>query len=45
MQFNASQQTFPGNVLAGFFKFSPADYFKTDEADTALPKVDLSMHR
>jgi|GEM_PF-2753558 len=31
--------SFPSNLVAGFFDFRKADFFQTDEADRAVPKV------
>ncbi len=40
---NIAIQSFPGNVIAGLFKFTPADYFQTDDdQDRVLPKVKWS---
>jgi len=44
-QFNAKQQGFPGNLIAGFFKFQPSELFSVPEAEMALPKVNLSRPR
>ena len=43
LDLNTRIQTFPTNMIAGNFGFHPAEYFKTDPGDQALPKVDLSM--
>jgi len=45
MQFNTRQQVFPANLMAGYFGFSPAEYFRADDADRATPGVDLSLPR
>lgn len=37
MTFNALQQTFPTNLIAGMFGFKPRDYFKVDEAAAREP--------
>jgi LemA protein len=38
--FNTSVQSFPGNVLAGMFKFSQKEFFKLDDASEAnVPEV------
>src|SRR5918996_1197172 len=41
MRFNTKQQVFPSNMLAGFFKFQPSEFFSVPEAETAVPKVNL----
>ncbi|MBI3784607.1 MAG: LemA family protein [Deltaproteobacteria bacterium] len=43
MQLNTRQQTFPGNMIAGFFNFRPAEYFQGSPDDQQLPRVDLSL--
>ncbi len=32
LQYNTKIQTFPGNIFAGWFKFTPRDYFEIEEA-------------
>ncbi len=44
-QYNTKQQVFPSNLLASLFNFQPSDFFSVPEAETALPKVDLSLTR
>ncbi|HSQ13993.1 MAG TPA: LemA family protein [Candidatus Deferrimicrobium sp.] len=44
-QYNTKQQVFPGNLIAGFFKFQPSEFFSAPEAEMALPKVNLSLPR
>lgn len=42
--FNIAQQTFPSNIFAGMFGFTPAELFQvTDEAERAVPNVDLTL--
>ena len=42
-KFNTAQQVFPANLFAATFGFKPAELFQiTDEADRAVPTVDLS---
>jgi LemA protein len=42
-KFNTAQQVFPTNIFAGLFGFKPSELFEiTDEADRAVPTVDLS---
>lgn len=42
-KFNIAQQVFPTNMLAAGLGFRPAELFEiTDEADRAVPTVDLS---
>jgi len=43
--YNTRTQTFPGNLIAGFFAFQPAELFKAAEEDKSLPKVDLTLRR
>jgi len=45
MQFNTRQQVVPANLIANFFGFAPAEYFRADDADRATPGVDLSLTR
>ncbi len=42
-QYNTSIQTFPNVLLAGMFGFNARDYFQIQEADAAVPTVDLSL--
>jgi len=44
-QFNTKQQVFPGNLIAGFFKFQPSEFFSVPDAEMAPPKVNLSLQR
>jgi LemA protein len=44
-QNNTKQQVFPSNMLAGFFKFQPSEFFSVPEAETAVPKVNLTLTR
>jgi len=44
-QYNTKQQVFPGNLIASFFKFQPSEFFLVADAETALPKVNLSLPR
>ena len=39
--FNTSIQTFPSVLIAGMFGFRGRDYFQIEEADTAVPTVNL----
>ena len=39
--FNTSIQTFPSVVIAGMFGFRARDYFQIEEADQAVPTVNL----
>jgi LemA protein len=44
--FNTSQQTFPGNIIAGMFGFRSSELFElASPAEGAVPTVDLSMKR
>jgi len=42
-QFNTRQDVFPSKVIAGSFGFKKADYFQVEEAERAVPEVDLSL--
>ena len=43
-QFNTKQQQFPTNLFTGLAKATPAELWEiTDEAERAVPQVDLSM--
>jgi LemA protein len=44
MRFNMKQEVFPANVIAGFFRFQPAEFFTVPENDKSLPRVDLKLH-
>src|SRR4030043_376920 len=37
MQFNTRIQTFPGNIFAGWFKFTAKQYFEIEEAEAKGP--------
>jgi LemA protein len=38
-------QVFPNNIVASFFNFKPEEYFGAEEADRAVPAVDLSLRK
>jgi LemA protein len=41
---NIARETFPSSIIANQYHFAPAELFQvTDEADRAVPAVDLSM--
>ncbi|MCA1561269.1 MAG: LemA family protein [Acidobacteria bacterium] len=43
-KYNTSQQTFPSNLIAAPFAFTPAELFElTDATERAVPAVNLSM--
>lgn len=45
-QFNIAQQVFPGNIIAGMFKFEIAELFEVKVAEEReVPKVDLSLKK
>ena len=45
-KFNIAQQTFPGNIIAGIFKFQPSELFEVKDAgDREVPTVDLSLKK
>ena len=37
LQYNTKIQTFPGNIFAGWFKFTPRDYFEIEESAAREP--------
>ncbi|MDX9971488.1 MAG: LemA family protein [FCB group bacterium] len=40
MQYNTKLETFPNNIVAGIFRFQPAEFFEVeDAAERAVPKV------
>jgi LemA protein len=41
LTFNNAIQTFPGVVLAGPFGFAAREFFETDDAERAAPRVDF----
>jgi LemA protein len=41
--FNISLQTFPRNILANTFGFHPVGFFRTDEAERAVPTVSFAV--
>jgi LemA protein len=42
-QLNTSIQTFPNVLIAGMFGFHEREYFQIEEADTAVPEVNLNL--
>jgi LemA protein len=40
-RYNTKQEVFPGNLVAGMFQFSRAEYFQTETTERAVPRVDL----
>ena len=45
-KFNIAQQTFPGNIIAGMFKFVPSELFELKEsAEREAPAVNLSLKK
>jgi LemA protein len=42
-QMNTMIQTFPNVLLAGMFGFREREYFQIEEADTAVPEVNLNL--
>jgi LemA protein len=45
-QYNTKQQQFPTNLVAGIARAHPADLWEVeDQAERAVPRVDLSMKR
>jgi LemA protein len=43
LNYNTRIQSFPTNMIATNFGFTSAEYFKIEEPDRAVPKVDLSL--
>lgn len=43
MRFNMKQRIFPTNMIAGFFRFQPGEFFSVAEGDKAPPRVSLSL--
>ncbi len=41
MALNNAVESFPSNIIAGWFGFTRATYFEVPETETATPKVDL----
>ena len=41
MTYNVKIQQFPSNLIAGMFNFSERQFFRGEEADREVPKVDL----
>ena len=39
MRYDIKRQTFPSNLIANMFGFKDKEYFKTEEAEKAVPKV------
>ncbi len=45
-KFNIAQQVFPGNIIAGMFKFQISELFEVKEAtEREVPTVDLSLKK
>lgn len=45
-KFNIALQVFPGNIIAGMFRFQPAELFEIkEEAERQVPNVDLSLKK
>jgi LemA protein len=45
-KYNISRETFPSNFIASSFNFTAAELFQiTDDADRAVPTVDLAMSK
>ena len=43
-RYNIKQQVFPTNLMASGLGFTPADYFRIEEAEKGAPRVDLSLN-
>jgi LemA protein len=45
-KFNTAQQVFPGNLIAGMFKFTATELFEiTEQVERETPTVDLSLKK
>ena len=45
-KFNIAQQVFPGNLIAGVFRFQPVELFEVkDAAEREVPTVNLSLKK
>ena len=45
-KFNIGQQVFPGNIIAGIFRFQVAELFEVTAAEEReVPKIDLSLKK
>jgi len=45
-KYNIAREVFPANMVAGFFRFSPAELFEVEtEAERQAPAVDLSLKK
>jgi LemA protein len=42
-RYNTRQQVFPLNLVAASLGFQPAEFFQMDEAERAVPRVDLGV--
>ena len=38
---NIAIESFPSNIVAGMFGFKQAEFFEIDEAEKAVPEIDL----
>ena len=43
MRYNMKQEVFPSNLIAGFFRFQPSEFFSVPEAERAVPRVSLKL--
>jgi LemA protein len=44
-QYNTKQQVFPSSMLAGMFGFHPTEFFAMPEAETIVPRANLTLTR
>ena len=45
-KFNIALQVFPGNIIAGLFRFGPSELFEiTEPSERSVPQVDLSLKK
>jgi len=43
MRYNTRQQVFPANMIAGAFRFTPAEFLEIAPAEREVPRVDLKI--
>ena len=43
MRYNMKQEVFPSNVVAGFFRFQPSEFFSVPEGEKTAPRVSLTL--
>jgi LemA protein len=43
MRYNMKQEVFPSNMIAGFFRFKPGEFFSVPQAERTAPRVNLKL--